>query len=94
VFHCLASRGILVLFDAVIEVRVILHPLAVVAVTLSYLVQRELLEVLILDKGTLVLDGCRASVFGHDLIVIRLVVNVGTADDASGGLPALFWLGV
>ena len=84
----------MILFDAVIEVRVILHPLAVVAIALSYLVKRELLEVLILDKGTLVLDGGRTSILGHNLIVIRLVVDVRTADYTSGWLPSLFRLGV
>ena len=92
-FHCLTSRGILVLFDTVIEVRVVLHPLPVVTITFCYLVKRELLKLFILDKGTLVLDGCRASIFGHDLIVIRLMVNV-RADDASGWLPSLIRLGV
>jgi hypothetical protein len=83
----------LVLFNAIIEVRVILHPLPVVTIALCYLVKRELLELFILDKGTLVLDSSRASIFGHDLIVIRLMVNV-RAHYASGWLPALFRLGV
>jgi hypothetical protein len=83
----------LVLFNAVIEVRVVLHPLPVVAITLSYLVKRELLELFVLDKGTLVFNGSRASILGDDLIVIRLMVNV-RAHYASGWLPALFRLGV
>lgn len=84
----------MVLFDAIIEVRVVLHPLPVIAIALSYLVERELLEVFILDKGTLVLYSSRASILSHNLIVIRLVVNVRTVYYASGWLPALFRLGV
>lgn len=94
----LALGPILFLFEAVVKVGIVLsHDLPLIPTALIDLVQRELLQLLIVDKGSLRLHNGRVAEFGHDLIiVIRLVVVVeilGGGEDTLGGPSSLLGLG-